>query len=127
MWQKCLDREKFIPPDSGEVVTQPDLSLSVQEILERWKRNEPLDVVTRNGSFVVEDKDVDVPGDDSNIWNMIDPDQGDLLDIEEHIAATYPAKSDTRSGTQANNLQQPSESVADAAEGSEAQRSEPKQ
>lgn len=43
-------------PTHVEIITEhspvePNLSLTLEEIFERWKRNQPLDIITRNGSY----------------------------------------------------------------------------
>ena len=43
-------RETIIEPSKVE----PNLSLSLQEIFERWKRNQPLDIQMRNGQYDIE-------------------------------------------------------------------------
>lgn len=77
----------IVPEDTGDNRVQPDLSLSPKEIMERWTRNLPLDVVTRNGSFYVEN---DVDGTRDNLsddaFDVEDFERMDLVDAEEYLA-----------------------------------------
>lgn len=86
--------DRYIPEPYGEDIVQPDLALSPKEIMERWVRNQPLDIMTRNGSFIV-----DTPIDDHDIsedvWNTEDIDHMDMLEAEEYLSSrnfvTQPA------------------------------------
>lgn len=82
MWQYMSDGERYIPEDSGECIVQPDLSLSPKEIMERWVRNQPLDIVTRNGSFLVECDPDSISDAD---FTAEDLDTMDMVDAEEYL------------------------------------------
>lgn len=83
MWAYIAQkRPKFVPADSGERLTVPDLSLSIGEILERWHRNLPLDIIQRNGTFAVDD-DSEITDD---VFDMDDPDQMDIIEFNERLS-----------------------------------------
>lgn len=63
--------------DDGQVFTQPNLSLSVADILSRWERNLPLDVITRNGSYLLE-------GDEED-FDAADIDRMDLAEANDYL------------------------------------------
>lgn len=48
---KVLDYTERITETSP---VEPNLSLSLEEIFERWKRNQPLDIVMRNGQYDID-------------------------------------------------------------------------
>lgn len=68
------DPYRYIPEDSGEQLVQPDLSLSVRDILDRWVRDMPLDVLTRSGSYYLNEEDLPDDADfDTEDLDMLDP------------------------------------------------------
>lgn len=67
--------EKKVPTykevNFGSDDVKPNLTLSVREIYERWRRNEPLDLMTRNGTFMSNaDEDSDENFDRIDIDNL---------------------------------------------------------
>ena len=80
MWQQMAVKEKPIPEDSGIVIVEPDLSLSVKEIMDRWVRNQPLDVIQRNGTFLVEGNDFD-----DDVYNVEDTDLMDITEANDYL------------------------------------------
>lgn len=50
--------------------------------MERWVRNQPLDIVTRNGSFLVEGTSDEI---DDDTFNVQDLDNLDPLEAEEYL------------------------------------------
>lgn len=64
---------------------QPNLTLSIRDIFDRWTRNQPLDLMTRNGSFMT---DGDFGNENDSDFDAIDVDNMDLAeiaDLQEHI------------------------------------------
>lgn len=69
-------KEYFVPSYNSESTkVQPNLSLSVAEIYDRWRKNLPLDVVMRNGEFLpknMTDEDAFAVDDLSHIDDITD-------------------------------------------------------
>lgn len=75
--------ERYVPEDSGDVVVQPNLSLSLREILDRWAKEMPLDIMTRSGSFMLGENDEPDDGDfDVEDMDLMDPVEAEQYAIE---------------------------------------------
>lgn len=83
------NKERYVPEDSGEVVVQPNLSLSLREILDRWAKEMPLDIMTRSGSFMLNDIEPDETDFDAEDIDLMDPveQQEYFLGREAKVAA----------------------------------------
>lgn len=83
------NNERYFPEDSGEVVVQPNLTLSLREILDRWAKEMPLDIMTRSGSFMLDDIEPDDTDFDADDIDLMDPveQQEYFLGREAKVAA----------------------------------------
>lgn len=78
---------------SNESVVKPNLSLSVKEIYDRWQRNEPLDVMLRNGEF-----DIPEDVDEDSINAILDgPDGDEDIDIGAQYQSLFNSGQDEES------------------------------
>lgn len=66
---------------------QPNLSLSIREIFDRWKKNMPLDLMTRNGSFMTEGTIDDEKDSDFDAYDIDNMDLAELAEIQDDIKA----------------------------------------
>lgn len=74
--------------DDKDQIVVPDLELSPVEIMQRFKRGEPLDLLRRNGTFAVIDSDMDnVVSDDGDLseYDGVDPSTLDLVEQQEML------------------------------------------
>lgn len=106
------DDRRYIPEDSGEQLVQPNLSLSVRDILDRWVRDMPLDVVSRNGSFYIgEDQDPDDCDFDTEDLDLLDPvDAQAYMEQREAMSRhTLKARNKGEQASERNEVEQASE------------------
>lgn len=108
------DDRRYIPEDSGEQLVQPNLSLSVRDILDRWVRDMPLDVVSRNGSFFINEDDEP----DDNDFETEDLDLLDPVEVQAYMEQreamsrhTLKLRNNGEQASERNEVEQASERV----------------